>query len=341
MTQTFNSQESSDDAPYGFAFLNQAGVNGFANLVPSTLASSTLAPSTPVSKAVFRILGIAYDGATTYRSGARLAPRAIRLASHALCDAIHPYFDVAPAGFACDDGDLRFPHTNLVAMRTAVQAQLMQYSKSLNKVTPRHNIILGGDHSITLPVLRVLRAQHDAPLALIHFDAHCDTWTDHFGEASGHGTWVYEAVQEGLINPTQTVQIGLRSAARREVREYIQTQGGMIFSARDLRGLEGVALTPVIAQIMTRIGDAPCYCSFDIDAIDPAFAPATGTPESGGLTSTQALHLIESLASLNFVGMDLCEVAPPFDHADLTTTLAANIVWTYLCGQISQLSKAL
>jgi agmatinase len=186
-----------------------------------------------------------------------------------------------------------------------------------------------------LPLLRAAKAQF-GELALIHFDAHCDTWMDHFGEPSGHGTWTYEAISEGLVSPQHTVQIGLRSSGERAAREYVQDQGGLIFTARQLRGLDGAALAPVVAQIRERIGNRPCYLTLDIDCLDPAFAPGTGTPEPGGMTSSQVLTLLEDLSVLNLVGMDCVEVAPAYDHAELTSTAAATFVWTYLCGQVAK-----
>jgi agmatinase len=196
-------------------------------------------------------------------------------------------------------------------------------------------VFLGGDHSVTLPLLRAAKAQF-GELALIHFDAHCDTWTDHFGEPSGHGTWTYEAITEGLVSPQHTVQIGFRSSGDRAAREYVQDQGGLIFTARHLRGLDGAALAPVVTQIRERIGSRPCYLTLDIDCLDPAFAPGTGTPEPGGLTSSQVLTLLEDLSTLNMVGMDCVEVAPAYDHAELTSLAAATFVWTYLCGQVAK-----
>ena len=201
-----------------------------------------------------------------------------------------------------------------------------------------HCVFLGGDHSVTLPLLRAARARY-GELALVHFDAHCDTWQDHFGEPSGHGTWTYEALAEGLISPAHTVQIGLRSSGARAAREYVQDQGGLIFTARQLRGLDGAGLEPVLATVLARIGQRPCYLTLDIDCLDPAFAPGTGTPEPGGLSSSQLLTLLEGLAPLNMVGMDCVEVAPAYDHAELTSQAAATCVWTYLCGQIAKLPR--
>jgi agmatinase len=198
-----------------------------------------------------------------------------------------------------------------------------------------HCVFLGGDHSVTLSLLRAARARY-GQLALVHFDAHCDTWTDHFGEPSGHGTWTYEALQEGLVHPHQTVQIGLRSSGERAARKYVRDQGGLIYTARDLRGKDGAGLTDVVKTIHERIGNQPCYLTLDIDCLDPAFAPGTGTPEPGGMTSSQVLTLLEGLSPLSWIGMDCVEVAPAYDHAELTSNAAATFVWTYLAGQVAK-----
>jgi agmatinase len=200
---------------------------------------------------------------------------------------------------------------------------------------------LGGDHSITLPLLRAYRAHFGRPLAIVHFDAHCDTWSDHFGEPSGHGTWVYEAIQEALVVRECMTQIGIRSAGDRAAREYVRDQGGLIFTGRDLRGLASPAqLAPFVDRIRDRwtANDRPpLYLSFDIDALDPAYAPGTGTPEPGGLSTAQAFTLVEELSALPFVGMDCVEVAPVYDHQELTSLAAAQIVWTYLSGRVKAL----
>jgi agmatinase len=283
--------------------------------------------------APFGIAGLCWDGSTTNRPGARLGPRAIRQASHMLCDAIHPFFDCTPSVGVQDLGDLLLPNTGLEPMRAALAQQLPAL------LAARHMVWLGGDHSVTLPILRALKAEQGRPLAVIHFDAHCDTWSDHFGEPSGHGTWVYEAMQEGLVVDACFTQIGIRSAAARAAREFVRERGGQIFTARDLRGLESsTQLAPVVDAICQRWhahGRPPVYLSLDIDCLDPAFAPGTGTPEPAGLSSAQVMTLLEDLADLGFVGMDCVEVAPPYDHAELTSNAAASFVWTYLAGRVA------
>ena len=282
----------------------------------------------------FGLAGLAWDGSTTNRPGARFGPRAIREASHMLCDGTHPLFETTPVGALDDLGDLPLPNTGLEPMRAELARRLPGLLAS------RHMVWLGGDHSVTLPILRAQRAHLGRPLAVIHFDAHCDTWTDHFGEPSGHGTWVYEAMQEGLVVDACFTQIGIRSAAEAQARDYVKTRGGRIFTARDLRGRDGSAqLAGVVAAIRERLaahGNPPVYLSLDIDCLDPAFAPGTGTPEPGGLATSQVLTLLEDLADLDFVGMDCVEVAPAYDHAELTSCAAANFVWTYLCGRLAR-----
>ncbi len=287
----------------------------------------------PAAETPYAVAGVPWDGAVTNRPGARFGPRAVREASHMLCDGNHPHFGVTPLGQLGDVGDLPLPNTGLQAMRTALEPQAAALLR-------RHHMVwVGGDHSITLPLLRQYRAWLGRPLAVIHFDAHCDTWRDHFGEPSGHGTWVYEAMQEGLVVDACFTQIGIRSAGEREAREYVRSRGGQIHTARSLRGLESPAqLAPVLDGIRARQGghgNPPVYLSLDIDCLDPAFAPGTGTPEPGGLSTNQVLTLLEELVDLPFVGMDCVEVAPAYDHAEITSAAAASFIWTYLCARLS------
>jgi agmatinase len=278
----------------------------------------------------FAICGVPFDGAVTNRPGARFGPQEIRRASLMLCDGIHPVFDVSPLGWLGDAADMRLPNASPL---TAVRAAIEQQAAVL--MAAHHCVFIGGDHSVTLPLLRALHARH-GPVALIHFDAHCDTWTTHFDEPSGHGTWTYEAIQEGLVDRMKTVQIGIRSSGERAARDYVQDQGGLICTARSLRGKDGAGLAETIEHIKARVGNTPCYLTLDIDCLDPAFAPGTGTPEPGGMSSSQVMTFLEELAPLNFVGMDCVEVAPAYDHAELTSNAAAQFIWTYLCGQIAK-----
>ncbi|MDZ4141296.1 MAG: agmatinase [Methylotenera sp.] len=309
--------------------------HAFAYLSTSGFLGLPIVKDLPVDKAAnkpYAIAGINWDGSCTNRPGARFGPSAIRYASQMLCEATHPLFDVSPLNDLTDFGDLSLPNTSIDSMRAALMPQAGALIKNNTMVW------LGGDHSITLPLLRAYKAYYQQPLACIHFDAHCDTWTNHFGEPSGHGTWVYEAITEGLVDPECFVQIGIRSSGERAAREFVNDRGGRIYTARELRGKDGDALENVIDEVrarMTKAGNPPLYLTFDIDALDPAFAPGTGTPEVGGLTTSQAMTLLEAWHDLNWVGMDCCEVSPPYDHAELTSNAAAVIVWTWLCGRIA------
>lgn len=309
---------------HAFAYLSAGGFLGLPITSEAQAAATSGKP--------FAIVGVNWDGSVTNRPGARFGPAAIRQASNMLCDATHPLFDTSPLEQLSDLGDLLLPNTSLEAMRAALMPQA-------TALIDRHEMVwMGGDHSITLPLLRAYCAHYGRPLACIHFDAHCDTWTDHFGEPSGHGTWVYEAFTEGLVVPEAFVQIGIRSSGAREAREYVNDHGGRIYTGRELRGRDGAALQNVIDEVrerMAKAGNPPLYLTFDIDALDPAYAPGTGTPEPGGLTSAQAMTLLEGWYDLNWVGMDCTEVAPPYDHAELTSNAAATLIWTWLCGRMA------
>lgn len=308
-------------------------MTSFSYLSTGGFLKAPAAEVTDGRRAHYAVAGVAWDGSVTNRPGARFGPGAIRQASHMLCDGIHPLFDVSPLGHLIDVGDLALPNTSIERMREAM-APLVD-----SLLAKHHMVWLGGDHSITLPLLRAYKARLGQPLAVLHFDAHCDTWTDHFGEPSGHGTWVHEAFEEGLVLPQCFTQIGIRSAGERCAREYVSDRGGVIHTARELRGLESPSqLKPVTEGIRQRLvahGNPPLYLTIDIDCLDPAFAPGTGTPEPGGMSTNQVLSVIEELADLPFIGMDCVEVAPAYDHAELTSNAAANFVWTYLCGRLA------
>lgn len=285
----------------------------------------------PLGQQPLAVVGVAWDGSVTNRPGSRLAPQSIRAASQMLCDATHPVFDISPIAHLGDHGNLRLPNASgLLSAQAAITAQVLPL------VRQHHCVFLGGDHAITLALLRALHQVH-GQMALVHFDAHCDTWPDHFGEPSGHGTWTRQAIEEGLVNARNTVQIGLRSAAERPWRDYVREQGGLIYTARDLWGYEGAALQPFVNQVRERMGNMPVYMSLDIDCLDPAYAPGTGTPEAGGLSSRQLLTWIESLADLRWIGMDCVEVCPPYDSSQITSLVASTLVWSYLSGQAHRL----
>jgi agmatinase len=219
------------------------------------------------------IAGIPLDLGTTNRSGARFGPGAIRLASRMLVDGNHPLHGVdATAAQLADIGDFAIALGDLVAGMALIEEQA-------HKVD--HLIALGGDHSITLPLLRTL-AKKRGSLALVQFDAHVDTWPDSFGQIFGHGSVFYHAIEEGLVDPRRMIQVGIRSPLSREVHDWTVAHSVVTITAQDVYETTPAAIAARICEV---VGDASVYLSIDIDVLDPAFAPGTGTPEIGGLGS--------------------------------------------------------
>lgn len=280
---------------------------------PSFFGLASRDPGAPLC-----IAGVPFDIGTSNRAGARFAPLAIRQASRMLLDGDHPLHWVEPATLPLADiGDFRIALGDLRESLRLIERQAMDRS---------HLITLGGDHSITLPLLRALSRRH-GPVGLVHFDAHVDTWPDSFGQTYGHGSPFFHAINEKLIDPQRTVQIGIRSPMQRKVYDWTIAKGVTIIQAMAVHE-EGPAA--IATQIVDVVGEGPVYLTFDIDSLDPAFAPGTGTPEIGGLASWQAQAILRRLGGLSFVGMDVVEVCPPYDVAEVTALAAATIVWEYL-----------
>jgi agmatinase len=267
------------------------------------------------------LLGVPYDGATTYQPGARLAPYHIRRVS-ALLGSYHPAHrvDVFDRVKVLDGGNIAFPPFNPDKVR-----QLIDYEVSMVLAADAVPFVVGGDHSIALPCLRAVAAKH-GPVAVVHIDAHSDTsGPEVWGDAFHHGTPLRHALEENLIARGHLYQLGLRGPWRTsEDGLFVAHHGGRTFSADEI-GERGV--TDVIGEICREMGDRPVYLTFDIDAVDPAFAPGTGTPVPGGLTSREALSIVRELAGVNLVGMDLVEVLPQLDVSDITSHLAASILY--------------
>jgi agmatinase len=273
--------------------------------------------------AALTLAGIPFDIGTTNRAGTREGPAAIRRASRMLVDGAHPQFWIDPLTLdLADIGDFAIALGDIQASLARIEEQATGLS---------HLLCLGGEHGITLPLLRALAKQRGPSLshtlALVHFDAHVDTWSDNFGQDYAHGSVFYHAITEGLVDPKRMIQIGIRSPVQREVWDWTIAQGVTILSALDVHAMGPAA---VADRIRTVTGDAPTYLSFDIDALDPAFAPGTGTPEIGGLASWQAQAILRQLKGVKFIGMDVVEVAPAYDTAEITALAAATIVWEYL-----------
>jgi agmatinase len=264
------------------------------------------------------IAGLPFDSATTNRSGARFGPQAIRHASRMLRDGPHPRSFADPLSLSLADiGNFQIALGSIPDTMKLVEHQARDLA---------HLVALGGDHSMTLPLLRALAAR-TGPLALVHFDAHVDTWPENFGQPLAHGSVFYHAINEGLVDASRMIQIGIRSPVERDVFEWTLEQGVTVVPAQEVHEVGPQAIVERVAAV---VGGANVYLSFDIDVLDPAFAPGTGTPEIGGLASWQAQAILRRLAGLHFVGMDLVEVAPAYDVAEITALAGATMVWEYL-----------
>lgn len=263
------------------------------------------------------VLGVPFDLATTNRPGSRLGPRGIRAASASLAwEQCVQGWDFSPLEELAivDYGDCPFDAGTPDQVPEAIYRQARDIL-----ATDTALLSLGGDHFISYPLLRAHAEKH-GPLALIHFDAHSDTWEDE-GARIDHGTMFYHATKEGLVVPEASAQIGLRTYNE-------STRGFNIFDAVAVheRGAATIA-----EQVRALVGDRPCYLTFDIDCLDPSFAPGTGTPVVGGLSTHQALQLLQHLRGINLVGMDVVEVAPPYDVSEITALAAATMALQQLC----------
>ncbi|MBI3326087.1 MAG: agmatinase [Nitrospinae bacterium] len=269
------------------------------------------------------LVGVPFDGGTTYRAGARLGPRHIRVQS-ALIRPYNPMLKLNPFDRyrIADYGDLPVNPLSIEDTFRRIEGGIDELLA--HDVRP---VCVGGDHSIALPILRALSKLH-GPLSVIHFDAHSDTWDEYFGSKYSHGTPFRRAIEEGLIDPTRMLQVGLRGQVYGEEDfEFARSKGVEIIFTEEMfeRGLAWVV------DRFHRFQGQPCYLTFDIDVVDPAFAPGTGTPQVGGPSSREIVALIRGLQGLQLVGADLVEVSPPYDSAEITSLLAANLLFEFLC----------
>jgi len=289
------------------------------------VAPSFLGVSRTDPEADFVVAGIAMDLGTTNRAGARDGPAAIRRASRMLTDGDHPEHRVEPARMSLSDiGDFALALGDIQGSLASIQSQAGAIG---------HLIALGGEHGITLALLRALTQRQGRPVALVHFDAHVDTWPDNFGQAYAHGSPFYHAINEGLVDPHKMIQIGIRSPVQTDVMDWTLSKGVTVVSAQDVHACGPAVIAARIAEV---VGDLPAYLSFDIDALDPAFAPGTGTPEIGGLASWQAQAILRRLGGVGFLGMDVVEVSPAYDMSEITALAAATVVWEYLALMAAQ-----
>jgi len=261
------------------------------------------------------ITGIPFDTATTYRPGTRFGPRGIRAASTEVAwQRNWPWdFDALEILKIADYGDCDFDQGRPEKVPDQIQAHIETILDSDTAV-----LSLGGDHFVTLPLLRAHVKKH-GPVSLLHFDAHTDTWEDEDGRID-HGTMFFHAVKEGLVIPEQSVQVGIRTTNDTPL-------GFNIFYAD---WIHNNGVETLIESIKKILKNNKTYLTFDIDCVDPAFAPGTGTPVCGGLSSAQALQILRGLRGMNLIGMDLVEVSPPYDHADITSLLGAFIAYDFI-----------
>lgn len=271
----------------------------------------------------FVIAGAPFDTASSFRSGSRFGPNAIRNISVMMKpNNVIQQVNIMESLKGGDIGDFNVTPGYIHPTYASIEAGVADIL-SKNAIP----IVLGGDHSITLAELRAVAKKH-GPVALLHFDSHSDLCDEVFGEKYNHGTPFRRAIEEKLIDPAHSIQIGMRGSLYDPDEHKIAAELGMqLIPAHKVREYGWEKLLQMIVE---RVGDKPCFLTFDIDFIDPAYAPGTGTPEVGGFTSYEGLELLRRLTGLNFVGFDIVEVLPAYDSGEVTAYLAANIVFEYL-----------
>jgi len=300
-----------------FQPLHSGSVPRFAG--PSTFMRLPMATPEQVDIA---LIGVPFDSGTTNRPGARHGPREIRNQS-SLVRRVHHVTGVSPFDQvrAGDCGDVVVNPLDLLGALDTISS----FFAGVHRAGARP-LVVGGDHLITLPVLRGITSE---PVGLIHFDAHSDTYDEFFGNRYNHGTPFRRAVEEGLLDPKRMVQIGIRGAiSDAENYDFARAAGIRIIFIEEFveRGIDAV-----MAEARSIVGGARTYVSFDIDALDPSFAPGTGTPEIGGFTTREAQAMVRALAGLNIIGADLVEVSPPFDPSGVTAMTGATLLFELLC----------
>ena len=269
------------------------------------------------------LIGIPFDGGTTFRPGPRFGPRHIREQS-CIIRPWNPVLQTNPfeKWRIADFGDLSINPLSIDDTYRRVERQLLDVLRASARP-----LCVGGDHSILLPILRAMHRQH-GPVALVQLDAHGDTWSGYFGSPHSHGTPVRRAVEEGLLAKGNALQVGLRGQVYGEDDfDFARQHGIQMISCEEFHR----SGTRPIQKILKRFANRPTYLSLDIDVVDPAFAPGTGTPQVGGLSSAQILELVRALKGINLIGCDLVEVSPPYDNGEITSLLAANLMFEMLC----------
>ncbi len=299
-----------------------------ASRVPRWVGEATFARLPRISEAGqadVAILGVPFDTGVSYRPGARFGPGHIRESSR-LLRPYNPAVGVHPFGVrqVADAGDVA---VNPFSIADAIATIQGAAGELLTGAGVKRLLALGGDHTIALPLLRAVHAVH-GPVAVVHFDAHLDTWDTYFGAAYTHGTPFRRASEEGIIDKTGCLHVGIRGPLYGEAD--LTDDSALGFRVLPATDVEHLGTPGMIEAIARRVGDRPVYVSVDIDVLDPAFAPGTGTPEAGGLTSRELLAVLRSCKDLNLVGADIVEVAPPYDHAQVTGIAAAHVGYELL-----------
>ncbi|KAA1427721.1 agmatinase [Nocardioides antri] len=273
-----------------------------------------------VDRADIVVAGVPFDSGVSYRPGARFGPDHIRTSSR-LLRPYHPALDVSPFAVAqvADGGDIAVNPYDIGAAIETVHAAALDLTTDGTRL-----VTLGGDHTISLPLLRAAAERH-GPVALLHFDAHLDTWDTYFGADYTHGTPFRRAVEEGILDTEALSHVGIRGPlyGKKDLEDDRRFGFGIVTSADVYRQ----GSDEVVHRLRDRIGDRPLYVSIDIDVLDPAHAPGTGTLEAGGMTSRELLEILRGLAGLNLIGADVVEVAPAYDHAEITGVAAAHLAY--------------
>ena len=286
---------------------------------PSTFAR--LPELRDVSHCDVAIVGIPFDAGTSYRPGARFGPQAIRQASRHLRTQYHPAYDTEP--FAeqqvADAGDIACNPYNIEKAVVEIQKAATELLGKVDRI-----ISLGGDHTIALPLLRAVNHYH-GPVALVHFDAHLDTWDTYYGAPYTHGTPFRRAAEEKLFLESASMHVGIRGPLYS--RDDLKNDKELGFKVIHCDEFQSEGIEHVVKRIRDRVGDNPMYLSIDIDVLDPAHAPGTGTPEIAGMSTRELVGVLRGLAGLNIISADVVEVSPAYDHAELTSLSAATTVF--------------
>jgi agmatinase len=289
---------------------------------PSTFAR--LPRLDEVSDLDVAVVGVPFDSGVSYRPGARFGPAHVRESSR-LLRPYNPAAEVEPFGAqqVADAGDLAVNPFDIMA---AVQ-QVHDGARELLERAARL-VTIGGDHTIALPLLRAMAERHGGPVAVVHFDAHLDTWDTYFGADYTHGTPFRRAAEEGLIDRSGSMHVGIRGPLYSSADLHQDAELG--FQTVHSTEMDDLGARGVVERIRERVQERPVYVSVDIDVLDPAFAPGTGTPEAGGLSSRELLAILRGLATVDLVGADVVEVAPAYDHAQVTGVAASHVVYELL-----------